>query len=128
MAAMDCFVALLPCANAARLSQAMTKTQTGSLIALSLPVADTAGLARPDLNPGVERLGIERTVVASREFGSRRTTRFLGTRLHNTGLVDGNCGLRFWLRACLRPGACVIGVHVKRTGRKPGSKIGRAHV
>src|ERR1700730_11920409 len=36
--------------------------------ALPLPVADAAGLARPGLNPGIERLGVERSAVVAREF------------------------------------------------------------
>src|SRR5258708_6763115 len=93
--------------------------------ALSLPVADAARLAWPDLNPGIERLGVERTTVASREPGSNRNARFLGA--HNSRLVDRNCGfdlrfrncgVGFWFRTCLRVRAAAVDVHVKRTRRE----------
>ena len=55
----------------------MASPATSSSILLLLPVADATRLARPDLNPGIARLRIERIAVASRELGSSRVARFL---------------------------------------------------
>src|SRR3977135_244736 len=65
---------------------------TQNLIPLALPVADAARPARPDLDPRIERLRIERIAVSPRQFGSRRRARFLRARVHGSGLVNSNFG------------------------------------
>src|SRR6267143_678553 len=69
----------------------MASPTTSSSILLLLPVADATRLARPDLNPGIARLRIERIAVASRELGSSRAARFLRARMRSlaSGIGSG---------------------------------------
>src|ERR1700732_655321 len=62
---------------------------------LSLPVADTARLARPDLNPGIEGLRIERIAMVAGKLRSRHETRRRRAEVGDTGGgSDGlECGL-----------------------------------
>src|SRR3979409_405050 len=62
-------------------------------IPLALPVADAARPARPDLDPRIEGLRIERISVSPRQFGSRRRARFLRARAHGSGLVNSHLWL-----------------------------------
>src|SRR5260370_26294750 len=59
-------------------------------IPLTLPVADAARPARPDLNPRIEGLRIERIAVSPRESGASHGMRF--------------CGARFFLARMRSPG------------------------
>src|SRR5882672_7537516 len=72
----------------------MASPATSSSILLLLPIADATRLARPDLNPGIARLRIERIAVASRELGSSRAAQFLRTHLRQrrsgNNTVPGN--------------------------------------
>src|SRR3984957_8598463 len=125
--------------GAGRSSRKCTRAMTGScynsgmrksgLPGLSLPAADAAGPARPDLNPGIEGLGIERIAAMSCQLRSDRAARFL--RMHNSGPLDRDCGFglgfgaylgfnaSFWFHACLRIGAAAVDAHIKRTRREP---------
>src|SRR5580700_4064171 len=87
---------------------------------LSLPVADAARSARPDLDSGIEGLGIERTGVASSEPGSGRTVRRL--RAHNSGLADGNRGFGFGFSAGLHACTALVDADVQRTRRESASR------
>src|SRR5260370_2102672 len=84
---------------------------------LPLPAADAARLAGPDLNPCIERLGIERTTVSPREFCTRRAARFLRARFCNPGRLEplgmddrglNDLGPRFRFGARPRALACAI--------------------
>jgi len=55
----------------------MASPAASSSVLLLPPIADATRLARPDLNPGIACLRIERIAVASRELGSSRAARFL---------------------------------------------------
>src|SRR6476646_6732778 len=98
---------------------------------LSLPVADAARLAGPDLHPHIERLCVQRIAVSPRHFGPNRTARFLrvharllhararnsGSRSHDAfGLDDPGRGLR--LSARLRALALLIGFRLDRNPRE----------
>src|ERR1700692_645384 len=50
---------------------------TRNPIPLPLPVADAAGLARPDLKPRIERLRVQRIAMPPRQLGSNCAARFL---------------------------------------------------
>src|ERR1700694_5152994 len=58
---------------------------------LPLPVADAARLARPDLNPGIEGLRIERIAMVAGKLRSRHETRRRRAEGGDTG--GGNGGL-----------------------------------
>src|ERR1700736_1518696 len=102
--------------------------------ALPLPAADAARLAGPDLNPCIERLGIERTTVSPREFCTRRAARFLRARLRNPGDLDplgmDDPGPGFRFRASLRALICTIALgfdlHRCKFGRWP-KRLRRQH-
>src|ERR1700732_369854 len=66
---------------------------------LSLPVADTARLARPDLNPGIEGLRIERIALVPGKLRSRHETRRRRAEVGDTG--GGSGGLGRDLAGCL---------------------------
>src|ERR1700687_2739049 len=92
-------------------------TSLGSLLAMTrrksqssaLPVADAAGLAGPDLNPRIERLGVERIAVAMGEFRARCAAPLLGVharllvgQMGNPSTLHVEPGLRGRLRTGLR--------------------------
>src|SRR5260370_31562781 len=75
-------------------------------IPLTLPVADAARPARPDLNPRIEGLRIERIAVSPRESGASHGMRFCGARFfrarmrnpgHNSDPGNNDPGLSFGL-------------------------------
>src|ERR1700730_16545390 len=69
---------------------------TRNPIPLPLPFADAAGLARPGLNPRIERLGIERIAMSPRQLRSSRAACFPGAHMRNAdlGIHMRNAGLR----------------------------------
>src|ERR1700688_565155 len=95
---------------------------------LALPVADAAGPAGPDLNPRIERLGIERIAVAVGEFRAHRAARLPGLQAWfldaHRRLLDGQIGnaralhvepgLGGRLRAYLRALAVAIAARLHR--------------
>src|ERR1700737_71722 len=82
--------------------------------ALPLPVADAARPAGPDLNPRIERLGVERIAVPPRQFRSSQATRFLLAHTRNAGLMNNDPGLGLRFRARLRNLASAIGPGLDR--------------
>src|SRR5207302_10585551 len=85
----------------------MTLSQAERPWGLTLPVADAARFAGPDLNPRIARLGVERIAMPPRQFGASGGTRPLGLRLRNPGGLDPRgpdsdlaIGFRFRLGLC----------------------------
>src|ERR1700722_2079734 len=67
---------------------------------LPLPVADAARLTRPDLNPGIEGLRIQRTALVSGKLRSRLETRRRRAEVGDSG--GGSDGLECGLGRDLR--------------------------
>src|SRR5450755_3124681 len=65
---------------------------TRGSIALPLPIADAARLARPDLNPCIARFRIERIAVTLRDLGSDRAARFLRADMRDRDVGNRDCG------------------------------------
>src|SRR6516165_3766090 len=96
---------------------------------LSLPVADSAGLAGPDLDAGIEGLGIERIVRVTGNLRTRHQTR-LGTSVRDAGAPSNPLGRGFRFGDHLRTVALAIDSHVERTRREAGGgaeRFGRKH-
>ena len=100
-----------------------------SLFSVPLPIANAAGMAGPNLNPCVERLGVERIGVSSRQFCSNRSARFHWPDVRNSDRPGNGMGFGFWFRLRLfwfrlrlRLGAAAIRVRFTGNRRKSGSR------
>ena len=83
-----------------------------------MPVTDAAGLARPDLNPRIGRLRIERIAMPVRELCSRRTFWLFHAKMCNPVVGRYFARNRFRLRARPRSRTFVIGSGLDRERRE----------
>src|ERR1700722_539975 len=112
----------------ASLKYVVTRATQGSYRdRLSLPVADAAGTAGPDLDPRIEGLRVERVAVPMRQSGASGGARLLGARMRDAGMRDAGVvnddsgrGFRFrtGLRALTRAIGLVIGIGLGRRRRE----------
>jgi hypothetical protein len=78
---------------------------------LPLPVADAAGPAGPDLDPGIEGLGIERVAMVTGDLRARHQPR-LGASVCDARARSNHLGLGFRLSSHLRAVALLIDRYV----------------
>ena len=93
----------------------------------TLPIADAAGFAGPDLNPRIERLGIERIAVPPGEPGSRRAARLLRP-LGHSAFANNAAGSGFRLGTRLRARTAGISLdRNRREGARRPKRLRRQH-
>src|SRR5258708_9773740 len=93
-----------------------------SSVPLSLPVADAARSAWPDLNPCIERLRIERIAASAGQLDSSRAARLLSTHVRNPGPGNNDLGLGFRFHARLGGLASPVGSRLDRNRRELGRR------
>src|SRR5579863_1748636 len=101
----------------------------GSLV-LSLPVADAARFAGPDLNSGIEGLGVDGIAKLTGELRTRQLALRHGALVDDTGVANHDLGLDRGFASRLDAVASAIDGHIKRARREAGGRtqrLGRKH-
>src|SRR3982075_3938382 len=94
----------------------------GSSVPRSLPIADATRSAWPDLNPGIERLRVERIAASARQPGPNRAARLWSADMCNSGPGHSNLGLGFRFHGRLGDLASRIGPRLDRNRREFGGR------